>query len=95
MRSQRGDVEGLVALLTADATWSMPPIPTWYSGDALTAFLAGHAMAVRWRHVPTRASGHLAVGCYAWDPTHGAFVASGRSTSSPFGASGIAAVDGF
>ena len=53
----------------------MPPIPTWYSGDALTAFLAGHAMAVRWRHVPTRASGHLAVGCYAWDPTQGAFVA--------------------
>jgi RNA polymerase sigma-70 factor (ECF subfamily) len=91
---QRGDVDGVVALLTADATWSMPPIPTWYSGDALTAFLAGHGMAVRWRHVPTRASGHLAVGCYAWDPTRGAFVAQVLDVLTLRGER-IAAVDGF
>ena len=52
----------------------MPPIPTWYTGDALVRFLAEHAMPVRWRHVATRASGHLAVGCYAWDPLRGIFV---------------------
>jgi len=91
---QRGDVDGMVALLTADATWSMPPIPTWYSGDALTAFLSGHGMAVRWRHVPTRASGHLAVGCYAWDPTRGAFVGQVLDVLTLRGER-IAAVDGF
>ena len=91
---ERGDVDGMVAMLTADATWSMPPIPTWYSGDALTAFLSGHGMAVRWRHVPTRASGHLAVGCYAWDPTRGTFVGQVLDVLTLRGER-IAAVDGF
>ena len=91
---QRGDVDGMVRLLTADATWSMPPIPTWYTGDALVRFLAEHGMSVRWRHLPARASGHLAVGCYAWDPTRGAFVAQVLDVITLRG-DRIAAVDGF
>src|SRR6266566_3386888 len=30
----RGDAEALVALLTEDVTWSMPPLPGWYHGIA-------------------------------------------------------------
>ena len=91
---QKGDVEGVVALLTEDVTWSMPPVPTWYRGEAVAGFLSAHALSVRWRHVPTRASGQLAVGCYAWDPTSGDFVASVLDVLTLRGGR-IAAVDGF
>ena len=29
---ERGDADALVALLTEDVTWSMPPLPHWYRG---------------------------------------------------------------
>jgi mannose-6-phosphate isomerase-like protein (cupin superfamily) len=33
------DIAGMLALLTEDAVWSMPPIPTWFRGhDAIAAF---------------------------------------------------------
>jgi RNA polymerase sigma-70 factor (ECF subfamily) len=65
---ERADVEGLLALLTEDAVWEMPPLTTWYQGrEALAAFLAEYPGTVRWRHLPTRANGQLAIGCYAWD----------------------------
>ena len=51
-------------------------------------------MSVRWRHQPARASGQLAVGCYAWDPTRGAFVAQVLDVIILRG-DRIAAVDGF
>src|ERR1019366_1115626 len=36
---QRGDTDALVALLTEDVTWSMPPLPHWYHGiEAVTDF---------------------------------------------------------
>jgi RNA polymerase sigma-70 factor, ECF subfamily len=31
---ERGDADTLVALLTEDVTWSMPPVPEWYDGLA-------------------------------------------------------------
>jgi RNA polymerase sigma-70 factor (ECF subfamily) len=65
---ERGDVPTLVALLTEDATWSMPPEATWYRGRAaITAFLVEGPMRVRWRHRTTVANGQPAVGCYLWD----------------------------
>jgi len=65
---ERGDVAAVVAMLTEDATWSMPPIPSWYDGpDAIAVFLRDQALAVPWRHAATRANGQLAVGCYALD----------------------------
>jgi RNA polymerase sigma-70 factor (ECF subfamily) len=37
---QSGDLETIIALLHEDATLSMPPIPTWFSGrDAIQRFL--------------------------------------------------------
>ncbi len=60
-----GDADTLLSLLTADATWSMPPIPTWFTGhDTLRRWLLRDPLSVRWRHRPTRANGQLAVGCY-------------------------------
>ncbi len=63
---ERGDVPAIVALLTEDAVWSMPPWPEWYGGlAAITTFLGEFALKdVSWRHLPTHASGQPAVGCY-------------------------------
>jgi RNA polymerase sigma-70 factor, ECF subfamily len=63
---ERGDVPAVVALLTEDATWSMPPFAEWYGGlGAITVFLRKVALKdVSWRHLPTHASGQPAVGCY-------------------------------
>jgi RNA polymerase sigma-70 factor (TIGR02960 family) len=61
----RSDVAGLVALLTEDARFSMPPIPTWFDGKgAIARFAAARMFATPWRLVPTRASGQLAFACY-------------------------------
>jgi RNA polymerase sigma-70 factor (ECF subfamily) len=62
-----GDVPALVALLTEDATFAMPPMPTWYRGrSAISGFLASYPLSGRraWRMVPVRASGQIAFGCY-------------------------------
>jgi RNA polymerase sigma-70 factor (ECF subfamily) len=72
---ERSDFDALVAMLAEDATLAMPPTPAWYSGrDAIAAFYAIHGPA-RWRHIPTRASGQLAVGCYLWDADSGTYAA--------------------
>jgi RNA polymerase sigma-70 factor (ECF subfamily) len=73
---QTADVDGLVAMLTEDATFSMPPLPEWYHGTAsIAAFLAAHPLHARnrWRLVPTFASGQLAFGHYLWDEAQGSF----------------------
>ncbi|WP_214366960.1 nuclear transport factor 2 family protein [Pseudonocardia sp. H11422] len=70
-----GDTDAIVALLTADASWSMPPLPSWYRGhEAITDFLVRMPFQVRWRHLPVRANGQQAVGCYAWDEQAGAYL---------------------
>jgi RNA polymerase sigma-70 factor (ECF subfamily) len=66
-----GDVEGVVALLTDDASLTMPPTPLEYLGPAAIAgFLstvpAGGRLD-RFRLVPTRANGQPAFGCYQLD----------------------------
>src|ERR687895_212270 len=72
----RGDVDAVVALLAEDATWSMPPCPVWYRGEALATFLAEYPFRERWRHVPVRANGQLAVGCYMWDEERNGYYAA-------------------
>jgi RNA polymerase sigma-70 factor (ECF subfamily) len=72
---ERSDFDAVVAMLAEDATLAMPPTPSWYSGrDAIAAFYAVHGPA-RWRHIPTRANGQLAVACYLWDPESGTYAA--------------------
>jgi RNA polymerase sigma-70 factor, ECF subfamily len=73
---ERGDIEAILAMLADDATFTMPPLPTWYRGrDAIAAFLERYALQDRWRLLPARANGQLAFGCYAWDPEQGIYLA--------------------
>lgn len=73
---QHHDIDGMLGLLTEDATWSMPPIPSWFRGhDAIAAFLADGPFTRRWRHLPAHANGQLAVGGYLWDDAVGSHVA--------------------
>jgi RNA polymerase sigma-70 factor (ECF subfamily) len=71
---ERSDVDAVVAQLTADATWSMPPDSTWYRGEALRAFLVDWPLTNRWRHLPARANGQPAIGSYMWDEQAGLFL---------------------
>jgi RNA polymerase sigma-70 factor (ECF subfamily) len=74
---ERGDAETLVGMLTKDAAWAMPPLATWYQGrDAIRDFLVNYGFQERWRHLPTRANGQLALGCYTLDADKGCCVAS-------------------
>ena len=73
---EHADVDGVVALLTEDAAWSMPPTSNWLDGlDEIAAWLTRSPFKLRWRHLPTRANGQLAVGCYIWDAERGDFEA--------------------
>src|SRR5687768_7320580 len=75
---ERADVDGLVALLKADAAFAMPPSPSWYQGlEAIRMFSATTIFADdgmfpgkglnRWRLLPTRANGSPAFAIYQRD----------------------------
>jgi RNA polymerase sigma-70 factor (TIGR02960 family) len=75
---QAGDVEAIVAMLAADARYSMPPLPQSYRGrDEIRAFLLRGPLRSRWRFLPTTANGQLAFGTYMWDHAAGAYVPGG------------------
>ena len=66
---ERGDVDRVVSMLAEEATWSMPPLASWYRGlPSIANFLAVGPLSGkwRWRHVATRANGQAAIGCYTW-----------------------------
>ena len=62
------DTPAVVALLTDDATWEMPPFPQWYSGAQAIGTLirtqCPDEAADDLRYAPTAANGQLA--CAAW-----------------------------
>jgi RNA polymerase sigma-70 factor, ECF subfamily len=71
---ERGDVDGIISLLSDDAWIRMPPLPLEYQGRELArrffatvAFREGR----RYRLVPTRANGQPAFGVYLVDRTSG------------------------
>jgi RNA polymerase sigma-70 factor (ECF subfamily) len=69
---EAGDADTLLSMLTADATWSMPPIPTWFQGHAcLREWLLRYPLPHRWQHATATANGQLAVGCYIYDAKAG------------------------
>lgn len=66
---ETANIDELVQLLKADATFSMPPIPAWYQGRETIAGLVAKtifrgAAQGRWHLLPTRANGELAFGLY-------------------------------
>lgn len=66
---ETADVDLLLSLLKDDATFSMPPIPSWYRGRAAIGALVSKTIfsgqaSGRWRLLPTRANGQLAFGLY-------------------------------
>ena len=73
---EAADVDGVVALLTDDAWFTMPPLPLEYQGPELAGrFLAATALRPGWTatlvQTPTRANGQPAFGFYARDTRTG------------------------
>ena len=75
---RNGDVNRVVAMLAEeDAAWSMPPLASWYGGlPEIEVFLKRGPLSGdwRWRHMPGRANGQLAVGTYTWVEAEGAHI---------------------
>jgi RNA polymerase sigma-70 factor (ECF subfamily) len=73
---EAADVEGLVAILCADCTFSMPPIPSWYRGRMEIGLLvsktvfSGQARG-RWRLLPTVANAQPGFGLYKLNESSG------------------------
>ena len=66
---EAADVEGLVAILRDDCTFSMPPIPSWYRGRVEIGLLVsktvfGGQARGRWRLLPTVANAQPGFGLY-------------------------------
>jgi RNA polymerase sigma-70 factor (ECF subfamily) len=61
------DIDGVVALLTEDAWFTMPPPPLEYQGrSAIYEYLSWRG-GRRHKLIPTRANGQPAFGCYRTD----------------------------
>jgi RNA polymerase sigma-70 factor, ECF subfamily len=69
---ERGDVDALAAMLAEDATFQMPPYPTWWRGREV---IAAFAAQPRHRYLPTQANGQAANAAYRWDVQKGSYVA--------------------
>jgi RNA polymerase sigma-70 factor (ECF subfamily) len=64
---ERRDPDALIALLTDDVTWAMPPLPHWYAGPtAVRDFAAAVPMRLcpHWRARTVTANGQPAVAFY-------------------------------
>jgi RNA polymerase sigma-70 factor, ECF subfamily len=69
---ERGDVQAIAAMLAHDATFAMPPYPTWWQGrDVIAAFAADPVH----RYLPTRANAQAANAAYRWHPEADCYVA--------------------
>lgn len=66
---ESADVGVLAGVLTDDAVWEMPPIPTWFAGrETVLRFLGARVLAAgEQRMVPTSVNGQPAFGSYSRD----------------------------
>ena len=66
--------------MNASSTLSMPPTPSWYRGphDVAACLRAGPLSGrMRWKLIPVRANGQLALGCYRVNAATGALTPHG------------------
>jgi RNA polymerase sigma-70 factor (ECF subfamily) len=94
---QRGDVEGVVAMLTEDAAFTMPPLQSWFSGrEQIAVWLADSPMSGewRWQTLRLRANGQEAIAFYTWNPDREVYEAFALNVLT-LRSSGIAEVDAF
>jgi RNA polymerase sigma-70 factor, ECF subfamily len=95
---EEGDVAAIVAMLTEDASFAMPPRPSWYRGRAAVgAFLAAEPLSRPrgWRRVRVSANGQLAFGVYMRGSGDGRYVAHAIELLTLDGGGRIAAVTAF
>ena len=74
---ERNDVETVMEMLAEDASFTMPPLASWFSGhESIRIFLAGWPLSGtwRWRPLPARANGQPALAFYAWDEDEQAYL---------------------
>ena len=74
---EQNDVETVMQMLAADATFAMPPLASWFAGhDSIRIFLEGWPLSGiwRWRPLPTSANGQPALAFYAWDEDEQAYL---------------------
>jgi RNA polymerase sigma-70 factor (ECF subfamily) len=74
---EQNDVDTVVSMLAEDASFTMPPLGTWFGGrDEIAVFLAGSPLsgAWRWRPVRVRANGQEALAFYSWDADAGCYM---------------------
>ena len=67
---ERNDVGAFASMLAEEATFAMPPLASWFAGrDAIARWAAQEPMSglYRWRVLPARANGQLALGYYSED----------------------------
>lgn len=65
---EQADLDALLALLAEDASWSMPPLRSWYKGRAdVSRFLCDFVFPERWLHRVTWANGQIAVAGYLYE----------------------------
>ncbi len=74
---EQNDVETVMEMLAADATFAMPPLASWFGGhESIRIFLEGWPLSGiwRWRPLPTSANGQPALAFYAWDEGEEAYL---------------------
>jgi RNA polymerase sigma-70 factor (ECF subfamily) len=76
---ETADIDGIVSMLTEEATFSMPPLPSWYQGRAaIRAFILATGLvqeaAGRWRLLPIRANGQPGFAFYMRDENSGKYL---------------------
>jgi RNA polymerase sigma-70 factor (ECF subfamily) len=74
---QRGDVDEVVSLLAADASFSMPPMSTWYRGrEGIATWMRRSPLSgdFKWKPILTQANGQPTLAYYSWDPEENAYV---------------------
>jgi RNA polymerase sigma-70 factor (ECF subfamily) len=82
----RADVDGIVAMLSEDASFSMPPLAVCYRGHAdIAIFISEQVFENPWQFSALRVSGQPAMVGYRRDPDSGRY---------PFGALNIFTFDG-